>query len=240
MRSILLWTSIIELISLSGICRFLRTFSTFTFWFTVSGWLMSLTWTSKSWKIRTNKRSVNKPAAHWNFGNFATYWMFDIFQGSGEGINELVRQLGQETNSVHIQDCHVIRQLACMDCDIQGGEKLVFGLKTAVTSQGFNQSCFSCTDLKKKTNNNYNSCLLKRSPEFSTPSPSLTTVGISQHGDDRELLMFTLSSKKVPLPAQFFNCCPNLHLTFLQQSLLDLQQGLTCKDQLSTFTQILT
>lgn len=150
MRSILLWTSIIELISLSGICRFLRTFSTFTFWFTVSGWLMSLTWTSKSWKIRTNKRSVNKPAAHWNFGNFATYWMFDIFQGSGEGINELVRQLGQETNSVHIQDCHVIRQLACMDCDIQGGKKLVFGLKTTVTSQGFNQSCFSCTDLKKK------------------------------------------------------------------------------------------
>lgn len=75
--------------------------------------------------------------------------MFDVFQGGREGINELVRQLGQEANRVHIQDCHVIRQLACMDRDIQGGEQLVFGLKTTVTSQGFNQSCFSCTDLKK-------------------------------------------------------------------------------------------
>lgn len=150
MRSILLWTSIIELISLSGIRRFLRTFSTFTFWFTVSGWLMSLTWTSKSWKIRTNKCSVNKTQTHnWNFENFSPYWMFDIFQGGREGINELVRQLGQETNSVHVQDCHVIRQLACMNCNIQGGEKLVFGLKTTVTSEGFNQSCFSCSDKKK-------------------------------------------------------------------------------------------
>lgn len=76
--------------------------------------------------------------------------MFDILQGGREGINELVRQLGQEANSVHVQDCHVIRQLACMDCDIQGGEKLVFGLKTTVSSQGFNQSGFSCSDLNNK------------------------------------------------------------------------------------------
>lgn len=47
-RSILLWTSIIEFNSLSGICRFLRMFRTFTFWLIVSGWLMSLTWTSRS------------------------------------------------------------------------------------------------------------------------------------------------------------------------------------------------
>lgn len=60
--------------------------------------------------------------------------------------------------------------------------------------------------------------------------PSLTRVGISQHGDDGELLMFALRSKKVPLSPQFFKCRPNLHLTFLQQSLLDLQQGLTCED----------
>lgn len=96
--------------------------------------------------------------------------MFDIFQGGGEGINELVRQLGQETYSVHIQDCHVIRQLACMDCNIQGGKKLVFGLKTNVTSQGFNESCFACTYLKNN-NNNYNISLVKRSLEFSAQSP---------------------------------------------------------------------
>lgn len=60
MRSILLWTSIIDLISLSGIRRFFRTFSTFTFWFTVSGWLMSLTWTSKSCKIGTNEHSCQQ------------------------------------------------------------------------------------------------------------------------------------------------------------------------------------
>lgn len=94
--------------------------------------------------------------------------MFDIFQGGGEGINELVRQLGQETYSVHIQDCHVIRQLACMDCNIQGGKKLVSGLKTNVTSQGFNESCFSCTYLK---NNNYNISSVKSSLEFSRQSP---------------------------------------------------------------------
>lgn len=72
--------------------------------------------------------------------------MFDVFQSGREGINELVRQLGQETYGVHIQNRHVIRQLSCMDRDIQGGEKLVFGLKTTVTSQWFNQSCFSCTE----------------------------------------------------------------------------------------------
>lgn len=81
-----------------------------------------------------------------DLGNFVTHRMFDVFQSGREGINELVRQLGQETYGVHIQNRHVIRQLACMDRDIQGGEKLVFGLKTTVPSQRFNQSCFSCTE----------------------------------------------------------------------------------------------
>lgn len=144
-RSILLWTSIIEPISPSGMCRFLRIFSTFSFWFTVSGWLMSLTWISKSWQSRETG-ALSACCTKFKILERGTHWVFDIFQGSREGIDELVRQLGQETNGVHIQNRHVIRQLACVDCDIQGGEKLVFGLKTTVTSQWFNQSCFSCTE----------------------------------------------------------------------------------------------
>lgn len=66
--------------------------------------------------------------------------MFNIFQGGREGVDELVGQLGQEADGVHVQDCHVAGQLAGVDGDIQGGEKLVFGLKTAVTGQCFYQS----------------------------------------------------------------------------------------------------
>lgn len=72
--------------------------------------------------------------------------MFNIFQGGREGVNELVRQLGQEADRVHVQNCHVTGQLACVDGDIQGGEKLVSGLKTTVTSQRFDQSRFSWAD----------------------------------------------------------------------------------------------
>lgn len=57
-----------------------------------------------------------------------------------------MRQLRQEADGVHVQDRHVTGQLAGVDGDIQGGEKLVSGLKTTVTSQGFDQSRFSCTN----------------------------------------------------------------------------------------------
>lgn len=72
--------------------------------------------------------------------------MFDIFQGGREGVNKLVRQLRQEADGVHVQNRHVTGQLACMNGDIQGGEKLVSGLKTTITSQRFDQSRFSWAD----------------------------------------------------------------------------------------------
>lgn len=84
--------------------------------------------------------------------------MFDVLQGGGERVDEPVRELGQETDGIHVQDRHVIGQLACVDRDIQGGKELVFGLKTTVTGQGFNQSRFSCTDKKIKTVNPAPSC----------------------------------------------------------------------------------
>lgn len=54
-----------------------------------------------------------------------------------------MRQLRQEADGVHVQDGHVTGQLAGVDGDIQGGEQLVSGLKTTVTSQSFDQSRFS-------------------------------------------------------------------------------------------------
>lgn len=53
-----------ELRSLGGIWRFFSTFSTLAFWFTVSGWLMSLTWTNRSWEragTKIWKRLKNTP-----------------------------------------------------------------------------------------------------------------------------------------------------------------------------------
>lgn len=76
--------------------------------------------------------------------------MLNILQGGREGVDELVGQLGQEADGVHVQDCHVTGQLAGVDGDIQGGEKLVFGLKTAVTSQCFDQSRFSWANTRKR------------------------------------------------------------------------------------------
>lgn len=71
------------------------------------------------------------------------YRVFNIFQGGREGVDELVGQLGQEADGVHVQDSHATGQLAGMDGDIQGGEQLVPGLKTTVTCQCLDQSCFS-------------------------------------------------------------------------------------------------
>lgn len=69
--------------------------------------------------------------------------MFDVFQRGREGVNELMGQLGQEADGVHVQNSHATGQQAGVDGDIQGGEKLVSGLEAAVTSQCFDQSCFT-------------------------------------------------------------------------------------------------
>lgn len=77
--------------------------------------------------------------------------MFNVFQGGREGVNELVGQLGQEADGVHVQDSHATGQLAGVDGDVQCGEKLVSGLEAAVTGQCFDQGRFSCTDKNKRS-----------------------------------------------------------------------------------------
>lgn len=69
--------------------------------------------------------------------------MSDIFQGGGEGVDELVWKLGQEADGVHIQHGHVTGQLAGVDGHIQGCKELVPGLQAAVAGQSFDQSGFS-------------------------------------------------------------------------------------------------
>jgi len=54
-----------------------------------------------------------------------------------------VRELGQKANGVYKQYSHVTWQLSGMYCNIQGGKELVFRLKTSISSQCFNQSCFT-------------------------------------------------------------------------------------------------
>lgn len=75
--------------------------------------------------------------------------MFDVVQGGREGVYELVRQLRQEADGVHVQDSHVTGQLACVNGDIQGGEELVSRLEAAVTSQRFDESRFPCVGRNK-------------------------------------------------------------------------------------------
>lgn len=69
--------------------------------------------------------------------------MFNVFQRGRKGVDELVGQLGQEADGVHVQHSHVTGQLAGVDGDVQGGKELVLGLEAAVTSQSFYQSRFS-------------------------------------------------------------------------------------------------
>lgn len=72
-----------------------------------------------------------------------THRVFNVLQGGREGVDELVGQLGQEADGVHVEDGHTTGQLAGMDGDIQGGEKLVPRLETTVTCQCFDQSRLS-------------------------------------------------------------------------------------------------
>ena len=79
-----------------------------------------------------------------------TYRVFDIVQGGREGVDELVGQLGQEADGVHVQNRHAAGKLAGMDGDIQGGEELVSGLEGAVPSQSFDQSGFPWADNRRE------------------------------------------------------------------------------------------
>ena len=70
--------------------------------------------------------------------------MFDVLQGGGERVDELVGQLGQEADGVHVEHSHVTGQLAGVHRHVQRSEQLVPGLKATVTCQCFDQSGLSC------------------------------------------------------------------------------------------------
>lgn len=75
-----------------------------------------------------------------------------ILQSSGEGVDELMGELGQETNGVDIQDGHVTRQPSGVNRDIQGGKELVFGLQASITCQRFDERGLTWSKGKSKDN----------------------------------------------------------------------------------------
>ena len=56
------------------------------------------------------------------------YRVFDVLQGGGERVDELVGQLGQEADGVHVEHGHVTGQLASVHRHVQRSEQLVLGL----------------------------------------------------------------------------------------------------------------
>ena len=72
------------------------------------------------------------------------YRVFDVLQGGRERIDELVGQLGQEADGVHVEHGHVTGQLAGVHRHVQRSEQLVPGLEGAVPGQCFDQSGLSC------------------------------------------------------------------------------------------------
>lgn len=78
--------------------------------------------------------------------NRTPYRVYDVLQGGRKGVDELVWELGQEADGVHVQNGHVTGQLAGVDGHVEGGEQLVPGLQAAVAGQSFDQSGFSWTD----------------------------------------------------------------------------------------------
>lgn len=106
--------------------------------------------------------------------------MLDVLQGGGEGVYELVRQLRQEADGVHVQDGHATGQLARVKGDIQGGEELVSGLKAAVTSQRLDEGRFSCvgrSERRVQSNGSSGRCTARLrlpSPQFVYPNTDTT------------------------------------------------------------------
>lgn len=56
----------------------------------------------------------------------------------------------------------------------------------------------------------------------------LTTIGVSHHGDHRELAPLPLPPQELPLPAQPLQGLPDLHLLLLQEALAHLHERLSC------------
>lgn len=227
MRSTLLWTSIMEFMSLSGICRFLRTFRTFTFWFIVSGWLMSLTWTNWSWRTRRALSQKLHPEGK-TWPSHLRYTP-SVWCPPGWQRRSLWAGAAAETGS---QWCPRTGQ----SCDWATGlrERWHPGWRRAGSSaegrchrSGPWWESFFLRGEKQESR----SVKLKLWTLPCTSPAPLTAVCVSQHGHDGQLLVFALGSQQVPLPPQLFQRRANLHLSLLQQPLLDFIQSLTCEEQ---------
>ena len=155
--------------------------------------------------------------------------MRHVLQRGGEGVDELVGQLGQEADGVDVQHGHAAGQRARVDGDIQGGEQLVSGLQRRVARQRFDQGRLPWRGQRGGG----------RAMRLSGGAPGrgdsavwcaveacLTAVGVAHDGDDGEVSVFALGPDKVPLPPQALQSRPDLQISLLQQPLLHLQQSL--------------
>lgn len=99
-------------------------------------------------------KTLRPRTAHRGGGRYRRYRVFDVLQRGGEGVDELVGQLGQEADGVHVQDGHVTGQLAGVHGDVQRGEQLVPGLKAGVARQRFDQRRLSWSEDQIATTEN--------------------------------------------------------------------------------------
>lgn len=214
MRSILLWTSIMEFISFSGICRFLRTFRTFTFWLIVSGWLMSLTWTSRSWQsvehqvessnmkinIWPNQFQLHSPSA-WYLPRWRkkSQWAGAATETGSRSCPHTGLSCGWATGQR--EQWHPKWQTAGFwaegRCRQSEPWSRWFSLGEEIKTVGFRVIWLQ----------------LRMHCNRSLIPP--TTVCITQHGHNGELLVFALNSQQVPFLPQLIQCWANLHLSLL-------------------------
>lgn len=244
-RSILLWTSIMELISLSGICRFLRTFSTFTFWFTVSGWLMSLTWTNRSWRYKKKWAPSHRPHSVTQIHTDHQIHT-ECLISSKVAEKESMSWCGSWERKPMVSTYRTVMRLGNRPAWMvtsRVAKSWFLGWRPLSPVSALIRVVFPGKENKRIGFNIKLKLWISHdiiSQCCSSIVPALTTVCISQHGDNGKVLVFPLSSQKVPLFPQFFQRWGNLHLPLLQQSLLDLPQGLTCKDQPPSWIFLLT
>lgn len=60
-----------------------------------------------------------------------------VFQGGGEGFDQVVGQLGEEVDGVYVDDGYAGGQGVRVGRDIQRGEQLISGLDVGVIRQRF-------------------------------------------------------------------------------------------------------
>lgn len=82
-------------------------------------------------------------------GGGVRYRVLDVLQRGGERVDELVRQLRQETDGVHVEDGDAAGQLARVHRHVQRGEKPILGMQPRVARQRFDQRGFACGRVDK-------------------------------------------------------------------------------------------